>query len=64
MLVDYLIGVPYLYYVLKFLLHQDINIMAVVKKGFLIFVPGDLLKCILASMLAVKVIPRLRDFKS
>ncbi|HCW04799.1 MAG TPA: BioY family transporter [Clostridium sp.] len=56
--IDYLVGLPYLYYVLKFLLDQDVNIMALVKSGFLIFLPGDLVKCIVASILAVRIIPR------
>lgn len=64
MLIDYIVGVPYLYAVLKLLLHQDIDVMGVVKKGFIIFVPGDLIKCVLASMLAVRIMPRLRKFES
>lgn len=63
-LIDFIIGVPYLYCVLKFLLHKDINIIGVLKSGFLVFLPGDLIKCILASILAVRIIPRIRNYIS
>ncbi|NLZ48374.1 MAG: biotin transporter BioY [Clostridiales bacterium] len=63
-LIDYIIGVPYLYCILKFLLHKNINITDIVKNGFLIFVPGDLVKCIIASMLAVRIIPQMKNIKA
>lgn len=56
-MVIYLIGVPYLYLIVKNLMSKNITFAAALKTGFLIFIPGDLLKCIAASVLGMKVVP-------
>ncbi|AGK95243.1 biotin transporter BioY [Clostridium pasteurianum] len=59
-IIIYLIGIPYLYVILKNVLFKEITFQYALKIGFLVFIPGDLLKVVIASLLAVKVIPILR----
>lgn len=51
--VDYLFGVPYLAFTM------NISFSAAVKIGCLMFLPGDIFKCLIASILAQKIIPQL-----
>lgn len=55
----YLFGLPYLYFIMNQYLHKAISLGNAITAGFLLFVPGDLLKCIIASFLAVKLRPAL-----
>lgn len=59
-IIIYLIGIPYLYIILKNVLVKEITFQYAMKIGFVVFIPGDLLKAIIASLLAVKMIPILR----
>jgi len=59
-IIIYIIGIPYLYFILKNVLFKGITFGYAVKMGFLVFIPGDLLKAVIASVLAIKVIPILR----
>lgn len=54
-LVIYSIGVPYLYFIMKNVIGKDITFAAALKVGFIIFIPGDLLKCILAGWLGDRI---------
>lgn len=54
-IVIYIIGVPYLYIILKNIMGKDIPLAAVIKTGFIIFIPGDLAKCLLVSFLGFKI---------
>jgi biotin transport system substrate-specific component len=55
----YLFGLPYLYLMMNLYLHKVISVGTATVSGFLLFVPGDLLKCAVASLLAVKLRPAL-----
>ena len=57
----YALGVPYLYYILKYVNGAPIDFNFVLTKGMLIFLPGDLLKSVLTAVVAVKVIPKLKN---
>lgn len=59
-LVDYCIGVPYMYMILHQVMNVDISIAKTFLTGFVIFIPGDLLKCILAGYLGKVLAPALR----
>jgi biotin transport system substrate-specific component len=59
-LIDYLIGVPYLYFIMKNVLDKSVNIFGLTQTGFLVFLPGDILKCVVASVLGAKIIPVLK----
>ncbi len=59
-LVIYLFGVPYMYMILNNVLANPISFATALKSGCLIFLPGDLLKAIASSLIAVKVINNLQ----
>lgn len=56
-MVMYAVGVPYLYLILKNVMGKDITFSTALKTGFIIFLPGDLLKCIIISWLGVRCWP-------
>jgi len=58
--VVYLIGVPYLYLILKYVVGAKITVMGVLKTGMFLFIPGDIAKCIITAALGVKVVPIVR----
>lgn len=57
LLIVYIIGVPYLYFILTRFSKMDISLTWALQKGFLIFLPGDIAKSILTSIVGVKVVP-------
>lgn len=59
-LVDYLIGLPYLYFIMSKVLDKSVNILGLAKTGFLVFLPGDILKSVVASVLGAKIITLLK----
>lgn len=58
-LIYYAIGLPYMYVILNFYLGQAINVMSLIKIGFLPFITFDLIKIAIASFLAVQLIMKL-----
>ncbi|MBL4935958.1 biotin transporter BioY [Clostridium sp. YIM B02515] len=60
MIVIYLIGVPYLYLIIKNVMGKNINFSSVLKTGFIVFLPGDLTKCIIAAALGAKIVSVLK----
>lgn len=60
-LVDYLIGVPYLYFIMKNVLAKSVSFWGLTKTGFIVFLPGDIIKCIVAAVLGAKIIPTLKS---
>jgi len=57
----YAIGVPYLYIILKYVSHTSITFMAALRSGFILFIPGDLIKCMVTSIIGVRIIPILKN---
>lgn len=57
--VYYLIGLPYLYVILNFYLGKAVDVMQILKIGFLPFVLFDILKLLTASFLALEICKRL-----
>lgn len=53
--VIYLFGLPYLYLNLNLILHKPISISSVFVAGFLVFLPGDILKTLIASLVAAPI---------
>lgn len=58
--VIYLIGVPYLYFVMNNITGKAMTFANAVKFGVLVFIPGDLLKCTIAAVLGTKVVPAVK----
>ncbi|MCK9445123.1 MAG: biotin transporter BioY [Tissierellaceae bacterium] len=54
-LIIYLLGLPYMYYILNTVMARGMSFYAVVKMGCLLFLPGDILKLIIASIIAIKL---------
>ncbi len=57
----YIFGLPYMYYILNVFLETNLSFLEVIKIGFIIFIPGDLIKLIISSLLGIKLIPILSD---
>lgn len=56
----YAIGVPYLYLIMNNVIGKNITFSTAFKTGCFIFIPGDLLKGIIAAVLGTKVVPSVR----
>jgi biotin transport system substrate-specific component len=57
--VIYLFGLSYLYLNLNFILHKPVSPYAVLMAGFLIFLPGDILKTAIAALVMAPIRHRL-----
>lgn len=60
MIISYIIGVTYLYLVYKFINHSDTTVSGVIVKGFLMFLPWDIVKIAIASFVGREVCKRLK----
>lgn len=63
----YLIGLPYMYLILNFYLGKAMDVMQILKIGFLPFIAFDLLKVVIAALLALELSRRLdieREFNN
>lgn len=63
----YLVGLPYMYVILNFYLGKGLDVMQILKIGFLPFITFDLLKVVIAALLAVELSRRLdlkREFNN
>jgi biotin transport system substrate-specific component len=56
MAVIYLIGVPYLALYMHYVLDKPDVIMPAIKAGLLIFLPGDILKCVVLAAISGRVL--------
>lgn len=59
-IVIYLFGLPYMYYVLSNLMGMDLTLYALLKMGLFMFLPGDILKLIVASIVGIKLRTRIK----
>lgn len=60
-IVIYIVGIPYLYFIVNSVMGKSITFAAALKSYCFVFIPGDLLKCVLASALGVKVVPLVKN---
>lgn len=56
----YAIGVPYMYMILKVVTRTDITFLKTLMVGFLVFLPGDILKSIIVAFLGKRLLPIIR----
>lgn len=56
-LIIYAIGVPYLYVIKNLYLNAGTSLWKVLYAGFITTLPGDIIKCYLAALVSVKLIP-------
>lgn len=59
-IVIYLFGLPYMYYMLNIVMLKGLSFLTVIKIGCIIFLPGDILKALLSSLVAKQTLPALR----
>ena len=60
--VIYIIGVPYFYFIFTEYLGKSINFYGALKYSCLPFIPGDVIKAVIAITLAKQLIPRLSKY--
>lgn len=60
-LVIYIFGLPYMYYILNLVMAKGLDFQTIFKIGCLIFLPGDILKLALASLVATRSLPILKS---
>ena len=59
-LVIYMFSLPYMYYMLNIVMAKGLSLATVIKIGCLLFLPGDILKAIISSLIAKQTLPALR----
>lgn len=62
LLVIYACGVPYLYYILNNIMGVNITPYGAVKAGMLTFLPGDIIKILVAAFLTPQIHRRIKPF--
>lgn len=55
MVAIYLVGIAYYFLISEFYLHSEISIKWILTYGFLITLPGDIIMCVLASTLGLRL---------
>lgn len=55
--VIYLFGLPYMYYILNIVMVKGLSFTQIMNIGCILFLPGDFLKLIVASLVAIKTLP-------
>ncbi|MEL7647482.1 MAG: biotin transporter BioY [Sedimentibacter sp.] len=58
-LIIYAMGLPYMYYILNIMLAKGLSIAKVLQIGMLVFIPGDVLKAVIAAAMGKKLHGRL-----
>ncbi|TCU77357.1 biotin transporter BioY [Tissierella praeacuta] len=56
-IVIYLFGLPYMYYILNMVMGKGLSFQTIIKIGCIIFLPGDFIKFIISSIIAIKILP-------
>lgn len=56
----YIIGVSYFYFIMNFYLGKQISVMSAIMTCFVVFIPGDICKCLITSLAGVRLVPILR----
>jgi biotin transport system substrate-specific component len=59
-LIIYAIGVPYMFMIFKVVTHTDITFLKTLVMGCIVFLPGDIIKCIAAAYLGVRIAPMIK----
>lgn len=63
-LVIYIMGVPYFYFIFTNYLGKSINFYSAFKYACIPFIPGDIIKAIIAIILAKELLPRLSKYSN
>lgn len=60
-LVIYLFGLPYMYYMLNIIMGNQFSFLNIMQMGCFMFLPGDLAKLVIASLVGIKILPILNS---
>ena len=60
LIIDYVIGVGYMYLILAFYLKAEITILGACWTGAIVFLPKDLLLCFATTLISSKLLPALK----
>ena len=60
-LVIYLFGLPYMYYMLNIIMGNQFSFLNIMQMGCFMFLPGDLAKLIISSLVGIKILPILNS---
>jgi biotin transport system substrate-specific component len=63
-MITYLIGLPYMYFIMNRVLNMGLTFYEVFKLGCLMFIPGDVIKLTVASLVGIKLISITRIINS
>jgi len=61
-LIMYVIGIPYMYYILNIILSKSLDIIQIMKLGMFMFIPGDILKAIVVVLIGKKLQGKLENY--
>lgn len=56
-IVIYLFGLPYMYYILNIIMLKEMSFATIIKIGCIIFLPGDIIKAVVSSVVAGQTLP-------
>ena len=54
-IIIYLIGLPYMYFIINLYLKNPMNFMTALRVGMILFIPGDIVKAIIATVFCEKI---------
>lgn len=57
----YVLGIPYMYVILKYVSHVNMTLTKTFQIGCFVFLPGDTLKCIIASIISLRMLPAVKS---
>lgn len=60
----YVLGIPYMYVILKYVSHVNMTLLKTFEIGCFVFIPGDILKCIIASIISIKILPAVKSIRN
>jgi len=61
-LIMYVVGIPYMYYILNIILSKSLDIIQIMKMGMFMFIPGDMLKAIVVVLIGKKLQGKLENY--
>lgn len=62
-IIIYLFGLPYMYYIFNIVMAKGLSFINIITIGCLVFLPGDILKAVVSSIVASHTLPILRKSK-
>ena len=61
-IIMYIVGIPYMYYILNIILSKSLDIIQIMKIGMFMFIPGDILKAIVVVFIGKKLQGKLQNY--